>query len=52
VRLAPQRAVAVRAGRADPAALQARGALALDGDPAALADFPILFTFASRAPHT
>jgi DNA-binding HxlR family transcriptional regulator len=51
VRLAPQLALGLMAGRADPAELGARGALAVEGDAAALADFPRLFSVASRAPQ-
>jgi len=53
LRLAPPLALGLMAGRVDPAAAQARGALTVDGDdPAALADFPSLFSVDSRAPHT
>jgi DNA-binding HxlR family transcriptional regulator len=50
LRLAPPLALGLMAGRLDPADAQARGALAVDGDAAALADFPRLFSIDVRAP--
>lgn len=50
LRLAPPLALGLLAGRLDAADAQARGALRVDGDASALADFPRLFSLDSRAP--
>jgi DNA-binding HxlR family transcriptional regulator len=49
LRLAPPLALGLMAGRVDPLDAQARGALTIDGDPAAVADFPKLFSVDSGA---
>lgn len=49
LRLAPALALGLMAGRADPDDARARGALAIEGDPAALADFQTLFSVDSGA---
>jgi DNA-binding HxlR family transcriptional regulator len=44
LRLAAPLALGLMAGRVDPLAEQRRGALSIEGDPAAVADFPQLFS--------
>jgi DNA-binding HxlR family transcriptional regulator len=51
LRADPLTLLALLSGRAEPAALLRSGALSLDGEVDALADFPALFDFGPRSPN-